>query len=507
MQNQLLPDSLREQIYNDRKIRTAITTKNHLMFFNVYFGNYVKYQTARLHKEMFTLTEDDSIKLAIIVAFRGSGKSTIMTLSYPLWAILGEQQKKFVLILSQTQRQARQHLVNLKRELESNALLRSDLGPFKEETDEWGALALVIPKYNARIMAASTEQSVRGLRHGEHRPDLIICDDIEDLESVKTKEGRDKTHQWLTGDVIPSGDQNTRVVIVGNLLHEDSLLMRLKAGIADGEMDGIYRNYPLLDDKNNIAWLGMYPTMAHVETARRKIGNEASWHREYLLHIISDSERVVHPEWIHYYTELPPDRGQDIEFSFAATGIDLAVSQKTTADYTAMVSARVYTQANGYKIYILPNPVNEHLTFPQTIEKIKSVSKMAGGGRYSKIIVEQVGYQEAVIQQLHQDSIAVEGFKVGGSDKRERIAVTTAAIQSGKILFPKKGAEALLSQLTGFGIEKHDDLADAFAIVINSVLAVDYRRGDSHCLAAGEKRSRHNQPYSDLPRITMDTIF
>lgn len=489
MQNQLLPDNLRDQIYKDRKIRTAITTKNHLMFFNLYFGNYVKYQTARLHKEMFALTEDDAVKLAIIVAFRGSGKSTIMTLSYPLWAILGEQQKKFVLILSQTQRQARQHLVNLKRELESNGLLRSDLGPFKEETDEWGALALVIPKYNARIMAASTEQSVRGLRHGEHRPDLIICDDIEDLESVKTKEGRDKTHQWLTGDVIPSGDQNTRVIIVGNLLHEDSLLMRLKAGIAEGELDGVYREYPLLDDKNNISWLGMYPTMAQIATARRKIGNEASWHREYLLHIISDSERLVHPEWVKFYEQLPPERGTNNEFSHAATGIDLAISQKDTADCTAMVSGRIYVTDNGCVLYILPNPINAHLTFPQTIEKAKAASKMAGNGRYSKIIVEQVGYQEAVIQQLQHEGINVEGFKVGGSDKRERIAVTTNAIQSGKILFPKKGAENLLTQLTGFGIEKHDDLADAFAIVANYMLAHDFRRSGFRLMDGGSDPS------------------
>jgi len=72
----------------------------------------------------------------------------------------------------------------------------------------------VIPKFNARLIAASSEQSIRGLRHGAYRPDLIICDDVEDLNSVKTNESRDKTYAWLTGDVIPLGDLNTKIISI-----------------------------------------------------------------------------------------------------------------------------------------------------------------------------------------------------------------------------------------------------------------------------------------------------
>jgi hypothetical protein len=121
-------------------------------------------------------------------------------------------------------------LANIKRELETNELLKADIGPFEEISDEWGSNSIVIPKYGARITVASTEQSIRGLRHGEYRPDLVICDDVEDLNSVKTKEGRDKTFNWLVGEVLPIGDQDTKMVLVGNLLHEDSLLMRLSNG-------------------------------------------------------------------------------------------------------------------------------------------------------------------------------------------------------------------------------------------------------------------------------------
>jgi len=427
---------------------------------------------------MFSITEDEAIKLALIVAFRGSAKSTIMTLSYPIWAILGQQQKKFVVILSQTQRQARQHLINLKRELESNDLLQADLGPFEEQDDEWGSYSLVIPQYGARITAASTEQSIRGMRHGEHRPDLIICDDIEDLASVKTKDGRDKTYQWLTGDILPAGDSRTRVIIVGNLLHEDSVIMRLRKNIEEKELDGVFKQYPLVDGNEKILWPGKFQTKEDIETLKRTIGSETAWQREYLLRIIADIEQVVHPEWIQYYDELP----HKDSLRYTATGIDLAISQKSTADYTAAVTANIYSYGKNLRIYILPNPVNERLTFPQTVDRFKLLSEIAGAGSRTHLYIEDVGYQRALVEHLIREGFQAEGIKLHGQDKRARIALTTSLIQNGQILFPRKGAESLIEQLVGFGVERYDDLADAFAILILKTMESDHTQANIYWL-------------------------
>ena len=334
-----------DQMTKDRKIRTAITRESFSYFFHFYYAHYVKFATADFQKEIIRLLEVNDTDSLFVVSFRGSGKSTVITDTYPIWAILGKQQKKFVIIFCQTQAQAKQHMMNFRRELEYNDLLKKDLGPFNEETNEWGSQSIVFSNTNARITVASFEQSIRGLRHYEHRPDLIICDDVEDGDSIKTREGRNKTYQWLKGEVIPAGDQNTRLIVVGNLLHEDSLLMRLKDEVENDVIDGKFLYFPLINAKGDCLWPGKYPTEKDIEIERRKVGNEIIWQREYLLNIIPDDDQVIYPEWIQYYDEIPTP----IEFESGYSshmeiriGVDPAISKSNIADYTAMVLGMLY---------------------------------------------------------------------------------------------------------------------------------------------------------------------
>lgn len=460
-----------EDIFKDPVARAEAARRSHLLFHSIFFPHFVQYETAPFQKEMFRITEDPTIKLGVVTAFRGSGKSTIMTLSLPIWAVLGAPQKKFVLILAKTQAQAKIHFANLKRELEGNTLLKGDLGPFQDDSAEWGQYSTVLTKYGARITAASSEQSIRGLRHGEHRPDLIIVDDPEDLQSVKTLEGRDKTHNWLTGEVMPGGDKNTKIIVVGNLLHEDSVMMRLKDGIEKNLLNGVYREYPLVDAENKIIWPGKYPDMAAIEELKRTIGNESAFQREYLLRIMTSDDQVVRPEWIRYYDEMPSSDADG--FRYVVTGIDLAISEKMSADYTAMVSARVYHYRDQLKIYILPNPVNARMDFPATVERAIDLSKILGGGVPTKLIIEEVGYQKSIIDHLKTLNIPAEGLKLHGQDKRERLSSVSHLIQQGKVLFPRHGAELLITEITGFGKERHDDLLDALVTALLYVMGND----------------------------------
>ncbi len=454
------------------QFRIALAKKSHYWFFHFYFSHYVTFSTADFQRDMFALTEDVDNYITVIVAFRGSGKSTVCTLSYPLWAILGSQQKKFIVILSQTQQQARQHLKNIKKELEQNKLLRNDLGPFKEETDEWGGLSLAIPRYNARIMAASSEQSIRGSRYLQYRPDVIIADDVEDLQSVRTQEARNKTYDWLKGDVLPSGAPDTKVIVVGNLLHEDSLLRRLRDEIYNNTLQGAYREYPIVGKDETLLWPGKFPAAETVEIERKKLANDIAWQREFLLQIVPPEDQVVQRQWIKYYDQLP----DNCNIIWLKIAVDLAISQKASADYTAMAAGSFYYGASNNPIlYIHPFPINERLDFPTALEKIKQLADDLGGKSRVEILVEEVAYQQAFTQQLKRDWYKATGVKVS-TDKRSRLALVSHLIKNGNILFPKVGAELLISQITGFGIEKHDDLMDAFVMLATNAMNTTKRK-------------------------------
>lgn len=463
--NKIIETSLFNKMMKDKNIRTTITKESFLYFFHFYYAHYVKYETADFQKEIIHHLEKSSVENMYICAFRGSAKSTLVTSSYPIWAILGKQQKKFCIIFCQTQIQAKQHMMNIKRVLEDNDLLKKDLGPFSEDSDEWGSRSLVFKNNGARITVASTEQSIRGLRHNEHRPDLIICDDVEDIQSTRTRESREKTYNWLRGEVMPSGDKNTRLIIVGNLLHEDSLLMRIKEEVELGKTKGVFKEYPLLDNRGECLWPGKYGSEEDITKEKENVANDIFWQREYLLKIIPTDEQVIYREWIKYYDIFPTKKD---EYGYTLNrgtriGVDLAISQKETADYTSMVVGKIVGEGKEAVLYICPEMINKRLTFPQTVVTCKRLYEKYGQPIF---VIEDVAYQKALPQQLKDEGLHEIRSTRPMNDKRSRLALVSHLVETGRVRFPREGAEQLINQIVNFGVEKHDDLADAFSILV-----------------------------------------
>lgn len=507
----IIPEDLLQQMIKDRKVRKAITKESFSYFFNFYFAHYIEFPTAGFQKDIMNALDRSTTENLYIVAFRDSSKSTIAATAYPLWAILGKQAKKYVLIFCKTQGQAKQALRNIRDEAEQNDILKKDLGPFQEEQEtgkngEWSSTTLVFSNTGARIKVASVDEGIRGLRHKQHRPDLIVCDDVEDINSTRTRESRDKTYKWLRGDVIPGGSKHTRLIVIGNLLHEDSLLMRLKEDVEENRASGIFMEFPLITESGKCLWPGKYPDKESLEAQKIEVGNEISWQREFLLNIVPDVDQVIHQEWIQYYSDLPQ---KDKRFARVCIGIDLAVSQKTTADYTAMVSAQVYWFDGEVYIYILPNLVNKRMTSPQLIEECKLIhNHFTETDGWPKFIVEDAGQQKGILQFLEKEDLEVQGFSPGQTDKRARLAMAALKINSGHVLFPKKGCKELISQLTNFGMAKHDDLSDAFSTLILGISAdPPGRRGSiSDIIVGGKPRGG---PFAEMDkfRVTRDMVF
>lgn len=451
-------------ICKSKLVRTHVTRNSHLWFFNIYFADYLEFETAPFQFELFDLTDRTDWNLLCLVAFRSSAKSTLMTLSYVLFSVLGVQEKKFVLILAHTQTQAKQQMKNIRGALEHNETLRRDLGPFRDETDEWGASSIVFTKLGARISVASVSEAIRGVRHLQHRPDLIIVDDPEDLQSVKTKEGRDKIYQWFKGEIMPIGSKRTRIIVIGNVLHRDCLVMRLKDEIADGITTGIYREYALVGPNGQSMWPGRFPTLASIEEERRRIGNDKSWFREYLLKIIPDEDQVVKREWIKYYDKLPDRNDPALPYRMSAIAVDPGI--KSTGDPTAIVAGHLYGYGQNAKIYISPIYFNGGLDYADIIKKIKEMSLRLGEGYRCQIIVETVQAQTWIFQELQPQGWPISEFLPHGlGDKEQRLSSISPLIQNTQVEF-HRGCEEIINQAVNFGLENHDDLSDALVMLV-----------------------------------------
>jgi len=459
-----------EEIIETKEGRLAVA-ETLIGFCLIYLPHYLQLTPADFHQDLIGLLDHDLIQFLSVIGFRGSAKSTFASLALPLQRAL-HTRNKFIIVFSDTTDQAKLNVANLRHELEDNELLKTDYGDMSEGVSkqrEWTKSSLLL-KNGVRLMGRSRGQRIRGLRHREQRPDLVIVDDPEELEKVQKKEYRDKTERWLRSELIPAIEESkARLIVVGNVLHNDALMARLKA-------DNLFehREYAIFKDGDgweHCTWKGKYPTQAALDKQRGKVGITA-WLREYCLKVVPPEGQEVKEEWLLYYDKLPEIK-RDPEtklvifnpFHRSGVGVDLAISKKQTADFTAMVAGVITVEEGTSKLYILPRPTNAHLSFYETIQTFKSMNAAVGTYALPMFFIEAVAYQIAAVQEALRHGIPAQEMRVG-TDKRARLRAAALFIQDGTVLFPRKGAEDLITQLTGFGIEEHDDLTDAFVLLV-----------------------------------------
>lgn len=145
---------------------------------------------------------------------RGEAKSTFVSLFFVLWAVLTGR-KHYILIIADALEQAASLLGAVKDELEFNEALKRDF-PGAGKGHVWNVGTVVTPG-NVKIQALGAGKRMRGLRHGPHRPDLIVLDDLENDGNVDKPEQRDKLQSWLQKTVLNLGaaDGSMDVVYVG----------------------------------------------------------------------------------------------------------------------------------------------------------------------------------------------------------------------------------------------------------------------------------------------------
>ncbi|MEO5363438.1 MAG: phage terminase large subunit [Magnetococcus sp. DMHC-8] len=200
-------------------------------FAQTYFPHLVSSEQSVLHRYLFERLprldqKGTGVHLAI-AAPRGEAKSTIISRMFVLWRVVTGR-SHCVAIIMDAYDQAAAMLESIKAELEVNQRLAMDFPKLVGEGSVWKE-GVIVTRNNIKIQAFGSGKRMRGFFHGPYRPDLVICDDLENDENVRSRTQRDKLDKWLRMTVLRLGPANDsmHVLVVGTVLHHDSLLSRL----------------------------------------------------------------------------------------------------------------------------------------------------------------------------------------------------------------------------------------------------------------------------------------
>jgi predicted phage terminase large subunit-like protein len=189
---------------------------------------YFRKPPSRMHEwlsdELDRMSDERGTRLNAL-APRGSAKSTLATLAYVLRAAV-EGREPYIWIVSCTIDQARKHLAHVKAELEQNEMLHAHYPRAAGQGRDWRRDAITLPNGTV-VEAYGTGQKLRGRRQRQHRPSLIVCDDLQNDAQVLSPLQRQASRDWFHTALLKAGDGRTNVVNLATALHRDALAMQL----------------------------------------------------------------------------------------------------------------------------------------------------------------------------------------------------------------------------------------------------------------------------------------
>ena len=167
--------------------------RNNMALFGKHcFPTALRKSTPPFHSEVYANLADDEKRRVLIAAPRGTAKSTVTTLIYPLWRVAFKRSDEdlIIVIISESQAQSINFLSRIKYHLTHSDRFKEifgDLGP--NTAKRWTHTDIVLAN-GTRMIAVGTGQRVRGFIEGDTRPNLIIVDDFESELNAFTPEAR-----------------------------------------------------------------------------------------------------------------------------------------------------------------------------------------------------------------------------------------------------------------------------------------------------------------------------
>jgi predicted phage terminase large subunit-like protein len=433
------------------------------------------------HKECWELCCSDH-RFVAIAAPRGHAKSTAITLGYGLSSLMFRE-RRYMLIVSDTEEQASMFLGMMKQELQDNEALIDLFGLWKNEKGEVefdkDSSTDIIVRFNDghkfRVMAKGAEQKVRGRLWNGTRPDIIICDDMENDELVMNKERRDKMRNWFKGALLPSLSDQGVIRMVGTILHSDSLLENLMPNPSDkltistelkqtttrkAKWKAVkYRAHN--PDFTKLLWPEKkdpdFFKEEYIESVRT--GTTDTYSREYLNYPID--EAISFFKRHDFIGRVEEDKKARLNHYIA---VDLAISEEEKADYSVFIVGGV----DESKVLHIVDVIRDRMDGREIVDTLLQLQRV-----YNPLIVgiEDMQVSKSIGPFLNEAMvksntyISLMKLKHGHKDKVTRARSIQARMRAHGVKFDKEADWyfPFEQEMLTFPRGKHDDQVDAFA--------------------------------------------
>ena len=475
--------------------------KFHYFIVDMLYGN--------LTKEQFPYPKDIQDKITInprqvgIISTRGSAKSTITTLFYPLVAAIkgslpATGPLSHILILSDSQQGgARDQAKLMAGVLEKSVFAQNWFETIRCTESE---VELVrngkepIEKRHMLIKFKGVQGG--GIRSGSRNPvtgdryGLIIGDDtIKNEADAYSETIMHNVVTALTSDAKNAmRAKNTQFILVNTPFHKrDPVYMMVESGgftpLVTPICKEIYEGMP--EDK----FVGLWPDMHSYESVMSRYldavatGTTRAFNQELMLRVSNEEDRLVPDELIQWYDRKMLMKVLDGYSLYITT--DFTTTSAAKSDFSGI---GVWAVSSNWDYYLLDLCLRKQDLDDQYNELFRMVVTWGKGGRAIEVGVEVDGQQKAHLYSLKQKMMmsnryftlarqkgatgSKEGILSRGAGKKhERFRYMVPQFQNGKVYFPNElkdtadMREALrqLKGATNTGFSDHDDFCDVIS--------------------------------------------
>lgn len=397
------------------------------------------------------------------IAPRDHAKSTALTFDYILAEVLFRS-SDYVILIGSTEDKAAEQLSNISEELHENIDLVNYFGIAGFDSDQKTEIIVRMSDgHRFRILARGAEQKIRGAMWKGKRPNLIVCDDMEDDEQVENKDRRAKFRRWFFRAAKQALSKSGKIRIHGTVLHEDALLPRLqKNGMWKMLFFKAHKSY---DDFSEMLWPERW-TEQDLRDRRKEFeedGDSPGYSQEFLNTPLDNSDAYLK---IGDFIPMV-DADYEIEKKFAV-GVDFAISKKDSANRTSFT-------VGGKCIRNLRHHVDEHVGRWDSIEIVEKFFEIDSRWHPDVFFVENGQIWNAIKpmldrEMLRRDQPIVCEALTPTTDKAARGRAFQKAHRTGACRFDTRaewypGYKAEVLSFTGVTDAKADDQFDSSAIL------------------------------------------